>query len=214
VKSAPGLVHVIGVGMTPFCGVRQDANVRDMVVEAVRAALVDAGATTEFIDLGVAAYESDHFNRQLSLGHFLAEAIGLQGTPVLRVEGGGATGALAIRSAATAIKAGEAEAVLVFGGETNGRSVDRATATEILAMSADFDWETPVFGTFAAPYALMIIEHMRRYGTTAEQFAAIAVKNRRTALDNPLAHKGMSIAAELGVAEKIIPPSTKQSGAL
>lgn len=195
-SGAAGLVHVIGVGMTPFRGVREDANVRDMVVDAVRAALVDAGATTEFIDLGIAAYESDHFNRQLSLGHFMAEAIGLEGTPVLRVEGGGATGALAIRSAVTAIKAGDAEAVLVFGGETNGRSVDRTTATEILAMSADFDWETPVFGTFAAPYALMITEHMRRYGTTAEQFAAIAVKNRRTALDNPLAHKGMSITVE------------------
>jgi acetyl-CoA C-acetyltransferase len=195
-SNAAGLVHVIGVGMTPFRGVREDANVRDMVVDAVRAALVDAGATTEFIDLGIAAYESDHFNRQLSLGHFLAEAIGLKGTPVLRVEGGGATGALAIRSAVTAIKAGEAEGVLVFGGETNGRSVDRTTATEILSMSADFDWETPMFGTFAAPYALMITEHMRRYGTTAEQFAAIAVKNRRIALDNPLAHKGMSITVE------------------
>ena len=60
--NAAGLVHVIGVGMTPFRGVREDANVRDMVVDAVRAALVDAGATTEFIDLGIAAYESDHFN--------------------------------------------------------------------------------------------------------------------------------------------------------
>lgn len=186
-------VYVVGVGMTPFRGVREDAGVRDLVVDAVRDALTDAGATIEHIDLGIAAYESDHFNRQLSLGHFLSDAIGLTGAPVVRVEGGGATGALAIRTAATAIKAGEATAVLVFGGETNGRSVDRATATEILAMSADFDWETPVFGTFAAPYALMITEHMRRYGTTAEQFAAIAVKNRRTALDNPLAHKGMSI---------------------
>ena len=42
----------------------------------------------------------------------------------------------------------------------------------------------------------MITEHMRRYGTTAEQFAEIAVKNRRMALDNPLAHRGMSITVE------------------
>ena len=53
-----------------------------------------------------------------------------------------------------------------------------------------------MFGTFAAPYALMITEHMRRYGTTAEQFAEIAVKNRRIALENPRAHKGMSITVE------------------
>lgn len=189
-------VLVVGVGMTPFVGFRPDASVRDMVAEAVREALIDAGARAGSIEMGVAAYESDHFNRQMSLGHILQEAVGLAGRPTVRVEGGGATGALAIRTAVMAIQAGEARAVLVFGGETNGRSVDRTTATELLALSADFEWESPVFGTFAAPYALMITEHMRRYGTTAEQFAEIAVKNRRIALENPCAHKGMSITVE------------------
>ncbi|MXX63852.1 MAG: thiolase family protein [Acidimicrobiia bacterium] len=184
---------VIGVGMTRFVGFRADAGIRDLVAEAARNALLDAGSSLSAIDLGVAAYESDHFNRQMSLGHVLAETVGLTGKPTVRVEGGGATGALAIQTAVTAIQAGSARAVLVFGGETNGRSVDRATATEILALSADFEWEMPLFGTFAAPYALMITEHMRRYGTTAEQFAEIAVKNRRIALHNPDAHKGMSI---------------------
>ena len=182
--------------MTRFVGFRDDATVRDMVVDAVRGVLVDAGTNASPIDMGVAAYESDHFNRQMSLGHVLHDAVGLAGKPVVRVEGGGATGALAVRTAVMALRAGAARAVLVYGGETNGKSVDRATATEILAMSADFEWETPVFGTFAAPYALMITEHMRRYGTTAEQFAAIAVKNRRMALENPDAHKGMSVTVE------------------
>ena len=189
-------VLVVGAGITPFVGFRGDASVRDMVVEAVRAALMDAGTSPSPVEMGVAAYESDHFNRQMSLGHVLQEAVGLIGKPTMRVEGGGATGALAIRTAVMALRAGSARSVLVFGGETNGKSVDRATATEILAMSADFEWETPVFGTFAAPYALMITEHMRRYGTTPEQFAEIAVKNRRMALDNPVAHKGMSITVE------------------
>ncbi|MCE2528544.1 MAG: thiolase family protein [Acidimicrobiia bacterium] len=189
-------VLVVGVGMTPFVGFRADASVRDMVVEAAREALIDAGIRAGSIDMGVVAYESDHFNRQMSLGHILQDSVGLVGKPTLRVEGGGATGALAIRTAVMAIASGAARSALVFGGETNGKSVHRATATEILAMSADFEWESPVFGTFAAPYALMITEHMRRYGTTAEQFAEIAVKNRRIALENPDAHKGMSITVE------------------
>jgi len=186
-------VLVVGVGMTRFVGFRADAGIRDMVAEAARNVLLDAGSPLGAIDLGVAAYESDHFNRQMSLGHVLGETVGLTGKPTVRVEGGGATGALAIQTAVTAIRAGSAQSVLVFGGETNGRSVDRATATEILALSADFEWETPLFGTFAAPYALMITEHMRRYGTKVEQFAEIAVKNRRIALDNLDAHKGMAI---------------------
>ena len=129
-------ILVVGVGMTPFVGFREDASVRDMVVEATRVTLIDAGTTTFPIDMAVAAYESDHFNRQLSLGHVLQDAVGLVGKPVVRVEGGGATGALAIRTAVMALRAGAARAVLVYGGETNGKSVDRATATEILAMSA------------------------------------------------------------------------------
>ncbi len=187
-------VLVTGVGLTPFVGFREDATVREMVAEAARIARLDAGLSSASpIDLGVAACESDHFNRQMSLGQVLHHTVGLSGKPMIRVEGGGATGALAIRTARMAIRSGEAQSVLVFGGETNGRSVNRATATEILALSADFEWETPLFGTFAAPYALMITEHMRRYGTTPDQFAQIAVKNRRLALDNPLAHRGMSI---------------------
>ena len=39
-------VLVVGVGMTTFVGFRRDASVRDMVVEAVRAALIDAGSAS------------------------------------------------------------------------------------------------------------------------------------------------------------------------
>ena len=188
-----GEALVVGVGMTPFRGFREDASLRDMAAEAARAALRDAGTGPEHIDLAVIAYESDHFNRQVSLGQILLETAGMAGKPVLRVEGGGATGALAVQAAAGAVAAGRVRSALALGAETNGRGVDRPTAVEILAMSADLEWETPVFGTFAAPYALMIKEHMRRYGTTPDQFARIAVKNRRAALHNPLAHKGMSL---------------------
>lgn len=199
-----GLPLVLGIGMTPFTGQRLDASLTDMVVDATVQALRDAGATTAHVDMGVASYESDHFNQSMSLGSVWNEAIGLTGKPLVRVEGGGATGALALQTARTAIMAGEARAVLVFGGETNGRSVNRATATEILALSADFDWETPLFGSFAAPYALMMTEHMRCYGTTPDQFAHVAVKNRREALANPMAHKGMTISVDDVLNSKVL----------
>ena len=146
--------------------------------------------------MGIACYESDHFNQSVSLGALWHDAVGLVGKPVVRVEGGGATGAVALQTAKAAIESGAARSVLVFGGETNGKSVERSTAMEILALSADFEWESPLFGSFAAPYALMMTEHMRRYGTTEEQFANVAVKNRREALSNPRAHKGMTISVE------------------
>jgi len=189
-----GAPLVVGIGMTAFSGLQSDKSLTDLVVDAARQALLDAGTGTANVDMGIASYESDHFNQSVSLGTLWHDAIGLVGKPVVRVEGGGASGAVALQTAKAAIESGAARSVLIFGGETNGKSVDRATANEILAMSADFEWEMPLFGTFAAPYALMITEHMRRYGTTAEQFAHVAVKNRREALSNPLAHKGMLIS--------------------
>lgn len=184
---------ILGVGMTAFSGYSEDRTIRELAEDAVNTALGDAGIAVHDVDLLVVAYESDAFCRQISLGQVLAGHLGLAGVPTLRVEGGGASGAAAIQVGSQAIEAGRADVVLVVGAETNGRGVDRATANDLLAMSADFDWETPIFGTFAVPYALMISEHMRRYGTTPEQFAAVAVKNRRLALDNPLAHRGMAI---------------------
>ena len=86
-----------------------------MVAEAARSAFRDAGVSVSSVDMGVAACGSNHFNRQKSLGHVVHETVGLVGKPTVRVEGGGATGALAIRTAVMAIRAGEARSVLVFG---------------------------------------------------------------------------------------------------
>lgn len=187
---------VVGLGMTQFTGFSKNVSLTDMIRDAARQALRDAGASASNIDMGVACYESDHFNQSVSLGALWHDAVGLVGKPVVRVEGGGATGAVALQTAKAAIESGAARSVLIFGGETNGKSVERSTAMEILALSADFEWESPLFGSFAAPYALMMTEHMRRYGTTKEQFANVAVKNRREALSNPRAHKGMTITVE------------------
>ena len=82
---------VLGIGMTPFTGQRLDASLTDMVVDATVQALRDAGATTAHVDMGVASYESDHFNQSMSLGSVWNDAIGLTGKPLVRVEGGGAT---------------------------------------------------------------------------------------------------------------------------
>ena len=116
--------------------------------------------------------------------------------PNLRVEGGGATGALALRTAFAYVKSGLCDSIIVYGGETNGKSVSSATAQQFFALSSDADWEMMVGGTYTAYYAAMIREHMRLYGTTEEQFAHVAVKNRGNARYNPNAQKPMDISVE------------------
>ena len=93
-------VVVVGGGMTKFSSNREDASVRDLVVEAVLAAVDDAGLSSlEEVQQGLTSYESDHFNRQMTLGAILHDHIGMVPKPNVRVEGGGATGALALRTA-------------------------------------------------------------------------------------------------------------------
>lgn len=189
-------VVVVGGGITRFAANRLDASVRDLVVEAVMLAVDDAGVDLHEVDQGLTSYESDHFNRQMTLGAILHDHVGLVPKPNLRVEGGGATGALALRTAFAYVKSGLCDSIIVYGGETNGKSVTSATAQQFFALSSDVDWEMMVGGTYTAYYAAMIREHMHRYGTTEEQFAHIAVKNRRNAHYNPIAQKPMSLTVD------------------
>ncbi len=158
--------------------------------------LTDAGVALTDVEQGLTSYESDHFNRQMTLGAILHDHIGMTPKPNLRVEGGGATGALALRTAFAYVKSGLCDSIIVYGGETNGKSVSSATAQQLFALSSDADWEMMVGGSYTAYYAAMIREHMRLYGTTERHFAYIAVKNRANARFNPLAQRPMSITVE------------------
>lgn len=189
-------VVLVGGGMTKFASDRADASVRDLVVEAVLEAVADAGAGLADVEQGLTSYESDHFNRQMTLGAILHDHIGMTPKPNLRVEGGGATGALALRTAFAYVKSGLCDSIIVYGGETNGKSVSSATAQQLFALSSDADWEMMVGGSYTAYYAAMMREHMRLYGTTERQCATVAVKNRHNARFNPLAQRPMEITVE------------------
>ncbi len=185
---------VVGVGVTGFAADRFDGTIRDLVTEAVLACLADAEVTDiRAIQHGLASYESDHFNRQMTLAAILHDHIGMTPLPTVRVEGGGATGALALRTAWAYLQSGLCESILVYGGEMNGRSVSSQTANQLFALSADFDWEMMIGGTYTGFYAAMIRAHMRQYGTTEAQFAHVAVRNRGNARFNPIAQKPMDI---------------------
>lgn len=188
---------VVGVGMTPFSSNREDSNARDLTAEAVLACLNDAGLENmSAIQHGLTSYESDHFNRQMTLGAVLHDYIGLTPLPNVRVEGGGATGALALRTAWAYIQSGLCDSILVYGCETNGRSVSSQTANQLFALSADVDWEMMVGGTYTAFYAAMMRAHIQTYGTTEEHFAHVAVRNRRNAKYNPVAQRPMDITID------------------
>jgi acetyl-CoA C-acetyltransferase len=132
----------------------------------------------------------------MTLGAVLHDQIGMTPLPNVRVEGGGATGALALRTAWAYIQSGLCDSILVYGAETNGRSINSQTANLLFALSADTDWEMQIGGTYTAFYAAMMRAHMNKYGTTEQQFAHVAVRNRHNAQYNPIAQKPMNLTID------------------
>jgi acetyl-CoA C-acetyltransferase len=197
-------VVVLGCGLTPFKADRHDGAIRDWVAEAVLAALNDAAIDPGQIDYSVMSYESDHLAGQVSQGLIWHDTIGLTPRPTLRVEGGGASGGLALHNALALLGSGFCSCALVVGAERVGKSVPSATAAEVFAMSSDTDWELPVGGHFSAYYALIVREHMRRHGTTEVQMARVSVKNHGNARFHPCAHMPMDITVAEVMASPVV----------
>ena len=186
---------VAAVGATPIASEHRGSNTRDLMTEAVLDCLADAGLRDlSAVEQGLTSYESDHFNLQMTLGAILHDTIGMIPKPNVRIEGGGATGALALRTAWAHIQSGLCDSILVYGCEKNGRGLSSRTANQLFALSADVDWEMMAGGTYTGFYAAMMRAHMEAYGTREEQFAHVAARNRRNARFNPGAQKPMDIS--------------------
>src|ERR1700730_5753430 len=107
--TVPG-VEVKGCGTHP-CGRHGDKTATAMGVEAVRAALAEAGNPRFEAAFCGTAYGG------VASGHRVLGALGLPGGPIVDIEAGCASGAAALSLAAGAIRAGQYGTVLVFGIE-------------------------------------------------------------------------------------------------
>lgn len=195
-STAPDEVVILGGGLSKFSRERPDGTPVDWMVEAAQAALDDAGIESLDVDETVVGYESEILARQLSMGQVLQDTLGLCPKPSVRVEAGGGTGGAALRTAFAYLRGGLCECVLVVGADAVGRQVPAATVRDVYALSGDVDFEMAAGGSFLAYYALMMQEHMARYGTTAAQMASVSVKNHRNACANPMACMPMTITVD------------------
>jgi len=190
-------VAVIGVGETAF-GELWDRSFRDLGIEAGLRAIQDAKVTADEIDaLYVGNMSAGKFVDQEHVSALVADYSGLadQHLPTVRVEGGGACGAIALLQARLAIASGMHD-IVVVGGAEKMTDVGDVQAAQILAGTADQEWETVFGATFAGLYAMMARRHMYEFGTTREQLAAVAVKNHRNGALNPNAQFQREITLE------------------
>ena len=186
-------IVVAGCGATAFGAFRDGSTPRDWVLRCAREALDDAGVEAADVDAVVVGSESDFFSLQLAPGALLADEIGLVPCPVVRVEMGGGTGGAAIRAGFMHIRSGLHRCVLVIGFEHAASHLSGDDMRMLYGLSFDADVDGMAGATAANLYALSIAEHMRLYGTTEAQLAAVSVKNHGNAQANPGAHKPMAI---------------------
>lgn len=178
-------VAVAGVGMTRF-GRLRDLSFRDLAADAFEAALLMAGLERGDVDALVLAAESDTFTLQLNPSAVVADDLGLVGAAASRVEGGGASGGLAVQAGAARILAGLSRRVAVVGVDVTASSLPGDAVRDLYGFSFDA-WAEGMTGvTATALYALSF--QAWDGGATEDDLARVVLKNRGNACLNPRAH--------------------------
>lgn len=220
-------VAIIGIGMTAL-GKRLDSRVRDLAAEAVTAALADAGLGKEaveaawFCNTRQGALEGQHGVR----GQASLRAYGFEGIPIFNTDNACASSSSGVLQAYAAVKAGLYEIALVVGAEKMNYpenregmfeafkgSWDRLLADEhierLLATGAGVEppqgvTESPERSVFMDIYAAQARFHMKTFGTTERQIAAVAAKNHTHSVLNPYAQYRFPMTVDAVLADRMV----------
>lgn len=168
-----GKVAIIGVGQSRF--VRSyPGSIRELMFEAFKEAVTDAGITAGDIDASVVC-SAPEYDKQRSPAGVFAEYLGLNPGPTFYVETLCSSSSTGLKLAYSLVASGLHDAVAVLGFQKMSE-ISSAESQERMGRGADIQWESP-FGTMMpAYYAMHAQAHMKKYGTRPEDLAAIRVK--------------------------------------
>ena len=204
-----GDVYIVGVSMTPF-GRFYDKSVKQLTSEAVTGALNDASLEQNAVGAAYFANTTQGLleGQHLVPGEMALRDMGFEGIPMMNVENACASASSAFHSAFLAVKAEMAEVALAIGTD---KMYDRDKAKSFAIFDGALDVHN-VDGTFAGlnalgegveppegtnipneqrspfmdVYANFAKFHMKNFGSTQRQFAAVAAKNHQHSALNPL----------------------------
>ncbi|MBV1897589.1 MAG: thiolase family protein [Rhodobacteraceae bacterium] len=211
-------IYVVGVGMTPF-GKFREKTIKDMTGEAVTAALKDAGLKADAIEGAFFsnAVQGHMEGQHMIRGEIALREMGIQSIPVVNVENACASASTGFKLAVDFLKAGNGDVCLAVGTEKmfsddrklmfsafdSGWDVSASDGVaEQLARLGD-GVEVPEGSTSDKPYSVFMDVyagfarlHMKTFGTTMEQFAAVSAKNHGHSAHNPLAQYRNAMSIE------------------
>jgi len=202
-------VYVAGIGMTPT-GKFPDRSIKQLTADAVNAALADAGL--QLTDIQSAFFSNATQGvlegQTMVRGQIALRSMGIESIPVYNLENACASASSAFNLAVQYVRSGEGDIALAVGAEKmfcadkarmfsvfDGAwdlSTIEANKRHLLALGEGI--APPEGTTSTAPYSLFMDIyaafgrfHMREFGSTQRQFAAVAAKNHGHSVHNPLA---------------------------
>jgi acetyl-CoA acetyltransferase len=220
-------IYVVGIGMTPF-GKFLDRTVKDLTREAVQGALDDARIEQQAIGAAffANATQSPMEGQHMVAGQVALRAMGFERTPIANVENACASASTAFQLAYTHLMAGQSDVALAVGVDkmyhadrARGFAVfdgawDVTTAQETADILASLgDGIEPPAGRVAQAerrslfmdvYASLAKYHMKTYGTTERQYAAVAAKNHQHSTMNPLSQYQHAVTIDEVLAARTI----------
>lgn len=199
-------IYIAGIAMTVF-GRHPNRSLEDLSGEALRGALKDASCRTSDIDVAFyAGITNGALQGQLSIpGQVILSKIGISEIPIFNVENACASGSSAFHLAVQSLRAGSADVALALGAEKMNVA-DKSKAIALFEAGwdvshAEENYQTLVrmgdgivppmgsesdrpYSRFMAVYAAMCRWHMKTYGTTQRQIAAVCAKNHQHSVHN------------------------------
>ena len=214
--------------MTPL-GKHLDKSVKQLTALAVDAALKDAGVRRDAIEAAwfcntrQGALEGQHGVR----GQASLRGYGFEGIPIFNTDNACASSSSGLMQAYAAVRAGIHEVALVVGAEKMNYPEKRAQMFEafkgswdrdladqhmesLIAMGDGLDLppealqDTGERSVFMDIYAAQARYHMRRFGTTQRQIAAVAAKNHWHSQWNPMAQYRNAMTVDEVLNDKLI----------
>ena len=186
-------VYIAGIGQTNV-GELWNLSLRDLGVQAIRAAIKDAGGLQPqaiFVGNMLAASAS----HQANLGALLCEWAGLNGAEGTTLEAADASGGAALRMAYTAIRSGMVDVALVIGVEKATDVLD-SDIDSLSVRTLDSDYEAAEGLTPIGQAALLMQRYIYENQVDRAALAAFPMLAHANAVNNPHAMYRKPLALE------------------
>jgi len=176
------LAAVLGTGQTHHKAKRTDVSMPGLLREAIDRAMLDAQTGWDDIDAVVLGKAPDLFEGVMMPELFLADSLGANGKPLLRVHTAGSVGGSTALVAASLVQAGVHKRVLTVAFEKQSES------NAMWGLSILPPFQMPVGAGAGGYFAPHVRSYIRRSGAPDHVGAIVAAKDRRNGALNPYAH--------------------------